>query len=327
MSHTVRLHLNELAYAPSSETVSGSAVALGGVHRYPDRDSPALRAALAAQLDVAPDWVIMGAGSAAVVYQAIVAAGPGAVVMCWPGFDAIESITAALRVPLHRAPLRDYACDLDRLAATVTSETRIAIVCSPNVPTGGVVGHAAVEAFVCAMPAGVVVLIDEAYAEFAVSDLDALALVRRYPDVVVTRTFSKAYGLAGLRVGYGIAQPRLAGRIAAAGLPFQVTVPAERAAVAALRDQPGLRERVRRTVATRREMAEALRAVGAPVVEGHGNFVWLPLGDQAVAAAQVLEEQGILVKPVRSYGVRVAVGTPADIELLVAAWEKYTLAD
>jgi histidinol-phosphate aminotransferase len=170
------------------------------------------------------------------------------------------------------------------------------------------------------------VLIDEAYAEFvddpaAVHSLD---FVMKYPNAVVTRTFSKAYGLAGIRVGYGIAQPELAEQITKAGLPFPVSLPYQQAAVEALSHPNVLQEHVQKVSAERAHLAKGLRALGAEVVEGYANFVWLPVGNMAQKIAELFRAEGVWVKPVMPHGVRITVGTPEESVAVWAAWEKLT---
>jgi histidinol-phosphate aminotransferase len=209
------------------------------------------------------------------------------------------------------------------MAAAVSDRTRVVIVCSPNNPTGPSVRRAELEAFLDRVPSHVLVVLDEAYREF-VRDAevpDALEVYRDRPNVAVLRTFSKAYGLAGLRVGYAVAAPEVAGALRAVSLPFGVSSVAQAAAVASLEREAELLERVEAVVTERNRVADALRGQGWKVPDAQGNFVCLPLGDRATGFAAAAEEAGIMVRPFAGDGVRVSIGEPAgnDVFLEVAA--------
>ena len=213
--------------------------------------------------------------------------------------------------------------DLDAMAAEVTDRTRVVLVCTPNNPTGPAVGHAELVAFLDRVPPHVVVVVDEAYREFVRSDdpVDALALYRSRPNVVVMRTVAKAYGLAGLRVGYLVAQEEVAAAVRACALPFGVSAVAQAAVVAALEVEPALLERVDAIVAERDRVVAGLESQGWNVPDAQGNFVWLPLGEDTPRFASACEAEGIVVRPYGADGVRVTVGEPAatDVFLRVAA--------
>ena len=174
--------------------------------------------------------------------------------------------------------------DLDAMAAAVTDRTKVAIVCTPNNPTGPAVRHSALLDFLGKVPAHVLVVVDEAYVEFVRMDdaVDGLALQREFPNVVVTRTFSKAYGLAGFRVGYAVAQELVAAALRAVSLPFGVSAVAQAAAVASLAAEDALLERVEALVAERTRVQAALRGMGWDIPDAQGNFVWFPLGERTL---------------------------------------------
>lgn len=317
------LHQNELPYRPEDSVVSRAARSLTEAHRYPSRDAGELRGAIAARFAVDPDWVVAASGSISVIQQAMIAAGPGRLLLPWPSFDAFPPLGSALRMNVRFVGLApDGACDLVALKRMVGPATRMVIVCTPNTPTGGVVTQHDLLRFLDAVPENVIVLVDQAYAEFAepAGPQSVVDLVRRHPGVVVTRTFSKAYGLAGMRVGYGIAQPALAEAITSAGVPYPLTRAAEAAALVALGDQQRLRRNIRRNARERARLTAGLRALDVEVLDGHGNFVWLPMTARAANIGTQLAEAGLLVKTYPGAGIRITIGTPAQTDRLLAAW-------
>jgi histidinol-phosphate aminotransferase len=223
-------------------------------------------------------------------------------------------------------PLRpDATHDLDAMAAAVTERTRVVLVCTPNNPTGPVVTAADLDRFLDAVPDRVLVVVDEAYAEFVrdPAAADGLAALARRGNVVVLRTFSKAYGLAGLRIGYAIARPGIAESIRKATPPFAVTDLSQAAAVASLESQAALDERVEAIVQERRRVVAALREQGWTVPDTQANFVWLPLGAEAMDFAAAAAP--VSVRPFAGDGVRVSIGSPEVNDLLLeraAAWRR-----
>lgn len=320
-----KLHLNELPFVPEADILTPLTAAADASNRYPEWDGITLRTALAKHMGVTPESVVVsGGGSIGVIQQAMVASGMGEVIYAWPTFEAFELAAKALRMPIQHVGLKDNACDLDELAQAITDQTSIVIICTPNAPTGGIVKQSDFEAFMKRVPEHIVVLIDEAYAEF-VNDpaaIQSIACMQKYPNVVVTRTFSKAYGLAGIRVGYGIAQPKLAGKIAKAGLPFPVSLPYQQAAIGALAHPEILHDHIKTVQTERGKLARQLRTLGADVVESYANFLWLPVGDAAEKIAGLFREEGVLVKAVMPHGVRITIGTPKESAAVCAAWKK-----
>jgi histidinol-phosphate aminotransferase len=213
--------------------------------------------------------------------------------------------------------------DLDAMVAAITDRTKVVIVCSPNNPTGPAVGRAELERFLERVPSDVVVVLDEAYREFVRADdvFDGVEVSRSRPNVVAMRTFAKAYGLAGFRVGYVVADEPIAAGVRACALPFGVSSVAQAAAVASLEHEPELLARVDRIVAERERVAGALREQGWALPDAQGNFVWLALGERTAAFAAAAEQAGTMVRPFPGDGVRVTIGEPAanDVLLGVAA--------
>ncbi len=294
-------------------------------NRYPDASAARLRARLADRYAVAPDGVHVAAGSVSILYQlASATSGPGdEILFAWRSFEAYPGLAAVAGSRAVQVPLTsDSGHDLDAMADAVTDRTRMVIVCSPNNPTGPVVTQEAFDAFVARVPADVLVVLDEAYAEFvtdpaAVSTAAVLAAGRA--NVVVLRTFSKAYGLAGLRVGYAIGDHRVLDAARSTGIPLSVTAQAEEAALASLDAEDELLDRVRQITERRDALAERLRADGWPVPEAQGNFVWLPVGERALQVAESFDAAGLIVRAFAGDGVRISVGEEESVDRIVAA--------
>lgn len=319
----VGLGRNELPYQPPDSVRTAASGALRDVNRYPSRDGFDLRCRIAKQFRVEPDWIVVANGSISVIQQAMLVAGPGEVIFSWPSFDAFPPLAAALGMRANLAGLTpDGGCDLADISARINVQTRLIIICTPNTPTGGVVRHQELMEFAAAVPRGVITLIDGAYAEF-ISDFEAMPdadLVRVSPAVVMTRTFSKAYALAGLRVGYGIARPELAREIVRTGVPYAVSGVAESAAIEALSQPDYMRRNVERITAERARLASGLRRLGLEVVAGHGNFVWLPMPERMESVVAALARQGVMVKSYPGHGIRISVGTSGDTDRLLSSW-------
>ncbi|MEO6471104.1 MAG: histidinol-phosphate transaminase [Aeromicrobium sp.] len=322
-SDVYKLSSNENPYAPLSGVIERATTELGHMNRYPDAGCVALYDALAARLGLTPDHFAAGTGSVAVLFSLLNAtcSDGDEVVYAWRSFEAYPIAVELTGARSVRVPLAaDATHDLDAMAAAITERTKVVLVCSPNNPTGPIVKAEALDVFLAKVPADVVVVVDEAYVEFvrdpeAVKGLDVLAA---HGNVVVLRTFSKAYGLAGLRVGYAIAKPALAEAIRKATAPFSVSDLAQAAAVASLESYDELAKRVGALVIEREAMVKELRAQGWEVPDAQGNFVWLPLGDAALDFAATCDP--ISVRPFVGDGVRISVGDAAiNSEFLAAA--------
>jgi len=321
-----KLSSNENPYPPLPSVVAAIADAAVDVNRYPDMYASELTEAVAASLGVEPAGVVMGNGSVAVlahILAAVVEAGDE-VVYPWRSFEAYPIAVTLAHAESVRVPVGDDGrLDLAAMAAAVTPRTRVVLVCTPNNPTGPAVRADELEVFLDAVPGDVLVVLDEAYVEFVRDPdvADGLAVFAARPNVVLLRTFSKAYGLAGLRVGYAVARPRLAAGIRAASTPFGVSHLAQLAGLASLRAQDELLARVDRVVAERARLLDALHAQGWTLPDSQANFVWLPLADQATAFAERCARAGVIVRPFAGDGVRVSVGEPeaTDLFLEVAA--------
>lgn len=297
------------------------------INRYPDASAGTLRARLAERYSVASDEVHIAAGSVSILQQLVLAAaGHGdEVVYAWRSFEAypwlpITAGATAVPVPLRQAqgPGDGGRHDLEAMADAVTDRTRVILLCTPNNPTGPIITSAEFAAFVARVPADCLVLLDEAYAEF-VTDPDAVdglaeRVFDRHPNVVVLRTFSKAWGLAGLRIGYAIGHARVLDAARSTGIPLSVTAAAEHAALASLDAESEMRERVAVLVERRTALSEGLRAQGWDVPEAQGNFVWLPTGEATAAAAEAFESGDVIVRAFAGDGVRISVGEHESVE-------------
>lgn len=318
-----KLSSNENPFDPLPSVVAALGRATG-VNRYPDASSPRLRQRLAERFDVSPDAVHVAAGSVSILFQLGQAtSAPGdEIVFAWRSFEAYPGVAVVPGATAVMIPLAEGGRhDLPDMAAAVTDRTRMVIVCSPNNPTGPVVTQAEFDAFVDAVPRDVLIVLDEAYIEF-VTDPDAVdgrrVIASGRENVVVLRTFSKAYGLAGLRVGYAIGHPRILDAARSTGIPLSVTAAAEEAALASLDAETELLDRVRVLADRRDRLAARLRDVGWAVPQAQGNFVWLPTADRTLEVAAAFEEAGLIVRPFAGDGIRVSVGEEESLDRVVA---------
>jgi len=320
----VKLASNEVPYGPLPGVVEAVAAAVADTHRYPDPAVTALRARLGERYDVAPDRIVSGCGSVALAEHIVRAAVlPGdEVLYSWRSFEAYPIIATSCGATSVKVPnTGDHAHDLDAMAAAVTDRTRVAIVCTPNNPTGPAVHRADLERFLDRVGPEVLVVIDEAYREFVRDPEvpDGLEVAAGRPNVVVLRTMSKAWGLAGIRVGWMAADPEVADAVRKVVTPFSVNHVAQAAALAALDAESEMQRRVELVVAERARVHAALRELRPDVPQTQANFVWLPLGDDAAHFAAGCEKRGVIVRPFAGDGVRVTIGTPAENDLFLAA--------
>jgi histidinol-phosphate aminotransferase len=326
---------NECWVAPSPSVVAAAQSVLSGTHRYPDPSYSRLRDALSRRYGIPSPRIALGNGSC----DLLLAAGeallePDAeVVYAWPAFSVYPHLAAASGARAIQVPLDDEdRHDLDAMAAEITVATRLVLVCNPNNPTSTALPLEAVEAFLERVPRHVCVILDEAYCEYSLTLGDTYAslnLLRRWPNLVLLRTFSKVYGLAGLRVGYGLCGSEdFRAAVDQVRQPFYLNMAAAAAATAALDAQDDVERRVTRTVAARLELTEGLRALGLHVAESDANFVWTHLPDDAVESDVVagLAERRVLVRAGAALGregaLRVTVGTESENARFLAVMEE-----
>lgn len=322
-----RASSNESTIAPSPAVVEAIARVGAHGHLYPTLFADDLVAALADRLSVPTDAVLTGAGSLALLQQVLTAyTGPGTeVVLAWRSYEAypiLIGIAGATAVPV---PLdARHRHDVDAMIAAVTPRTRALLVCNPNNPTGTELTEPELRRLLDGVPSHILVILDEAYREFAEERVDGIELLRRYPNVVVLRTFSKAYGLAGLRAGYAIADPAVAAPLHAAAPPFGLSSVAEAAACAALADSAHTDRIVESVRSGRRHLRTELTRRGIETPPSGGNFVWIPVGDRATALDTACVTHGVSVRAFAGEGVRVTVGDLTAENAVLAAVDDLT---
>jgi histidinol-phosphate aminotransferase len=321
---THKLSSNESPFGPLPSVVEVIAEAARSVNRYPDNGAEALIQAIAARFGVPEGHIAVGCGSVGVTQQLLEAVGePGAEVMyAWRSFEAYPILTDLAAAETARVPLRGETHDLAAMADAITPRTRLIFVCNPNNPTGTVVHAGELEEFLGRVPPDCLVVLDEAYREYVRDEAvpDGVNLYRDRPNVAVLRTFSKAYGLAGLRTGFMIAHEPVAAAARATMLPFSVNSIAQAAAIASLAAEAELLERVELTVKERTRVREALISDGWRVPSTEANFIWLRLGEHTPEFAAACEAEGIAVRPFAAEGARVSIGNPeANDEFLAVA--------
>lgn len=326
MPDAVKLSSNESAHPPLPSVTSAISQAATQSHRYPDMGVLQLRQKLAAKLGLADEnSVTVGTGSSALCQQLVtITCQPGdEVIFPWRSFEAypiFTQVTGATAVPV---PLRELRNDLPTMADAITERTRLIFVCNPNNPTGTTISTEEFREFMDRVPADVVVALDEAYVEYNTADNTPLATeaVQQYPNVIGLRTFSKAYGLAGVRVGYAFGNPDIIATLGKVAIPFGVSAVAQAAALAALEPAATdeLNERVTETNQQRDRLADELG-----LTRSFANFVWIPtesLHDSPQEIAAQLAESGVLVRAFDE-GLRITATTAEETDTLLAAWKK-----
>ncbi|WP_029433365.1 histidinol-phosphate transaminase [Blastococcus sp. URHD0036] len=334
VARAVKLASNEVAFPPLPAVVQALATAAAETNRYPDNGAVVLTEALATRYGVDPAQVVPGCGAVMLCQQLAQSFNdPGsAIAFAWRSFEMyplLAQVAGARSIQVPLTPGRPGGPadthDLEALAAAVDDSTRLVFVCNPNNPTGTAVRRPELERFLDAVPADTLVVLDEAYREFVTDPEvpDGIELMRGRPNVVVLRTFSKAWGLAGLRVGYLVAEdPAVADAVRRTHVPFSVSMLAQAAAVAALASEDEVRRRVAAVVAERDRLTAGLRERGFDVADSQANFVWLPTGEATAELAAALESRGVITRPFAGEGVRVTVGAPDEDDALLAALDE-----
>lgn len=315
IANAVKLSSNENPYPPLDSVLQAVSDRLQHFQLYPDMGAALVRERIARHLGVTVDEVAVGAGSVEVAQQLINAsAGEGDEVMfAWRSFEAYPILVQIAGATPVMVPLTaDEKHDLDAMAAAITDRTRLIFVCNPNNPTGATVSSDELERFMQRVPNNVLVVVDEAYVHFNNDPASAngLDFYRRYNNVAVLHTFSKAYGLAGLRIGYAVAPERVALNLRRVAVPFGVSDLAQNAAIASLDAEAELQVRVDTIVAERARVLEALRAQGWKAFDSFANFVWLRTGERTPEIDATLRERAIVGRSYGNEGYRVTIGTP-----------------
>ncbi|MFC0250774.1 histidinol-phosphate transaminase [Massilia consociata] len=329
----VKLASNENPFGVPESSRAAMALAAADLGRYPDANGFELKAALSSRYDVPADWITLGNGSndiLEIAAHAFVQKGE-AVVYSQYSFAVYALATQGVGGRAIVVPAKDYGHDLDAMAAAIDDDTRLVFIANPNNPTGTFIPANEIEAFLRKVPASVVVVLDEAYNEYLAPQhqFESSQWVRKYPNLIVSRTFSKAYGLAGLRVGFAIAQPAVTDLMNRIRQPFNVNSLAQAAAIAALNDKAFLEKGARNNAEGYRQMTAAFDELGLQYVPSFGNFVLVKVGEDDQAGARVnlaLLEQGVIVRPVGNYGLpqwlRISIGLPEENATFIAALER-----
>jgi len=326
-----QLASNESPWGPHPAVVEAIARAAAAANRYPDPSAGLLRRRIAERFEVEPGGVALANGSCEILLAAALAlCEPGAeVVYAWPSFSiypylAPLSGAREIRVPLAEGDVHD----LDAILTEITAATQLAIVCNPNNPTSTHIPAARIAEFLAEVPDHVTVILDEAYIELQLNDdPDATVDLRReFPNLVCLRTFSKVYGLAGVRVGYALGSAKFRAAVDAVRQPFSVNAIGQAAAAEAIRHGDDMISRIERTIVERVTVQEGIRELGLRTPDSHANFSWVDLGDaDEPALVAALAERGILVRPGTSLGgpghIRVTYGTPAENRRFLIALE------
>ncbi len=324
----IKLASNEVPGGPLPSVAKAIAEAALGVNRYPDSGSQLLRERLARELDVPVERIAIGCGSVSLCQQTIQAVcEPGdEVIFAWRSFEAYPIVTQVANAVSVKVPITEgQELDLDAMLAAVTDRTRVIFVCNPNNPTGTALRRAEIERFLDAVPPSVLVVLDEAYKEFVTDPEvpDGVEYTRTRSNVSVLRTFSKAYGLAGLRVGYSVSPEPIAEALRQVYVAFSVNLLAQTAAIASLDAADELLARCQDIVVERGRVRDALLEMGYTVPETQANFVWFPLGDKAIPFAEHMLDRKLVVRPFAGDGVRVTIGTPEENDLFLAAAREF----
>lgn len=319
-----KLSSNENPYPPLPSVIDAMTDSISHMHRYPNMAAPELAAVLAERYGVTTNNIAFGGGSVEVAAQLIRAfAGAGDEVMyAWRSFEAYPILTRSAGATPVEVPLTvDLHHDLPAMLRAITERTRVIFICTPNNPTGTVVGHDELREFIAQVPERILVVVDEAYVHFQ-DDPNAargIDLFREFENVAVLHTFSKAYGLAGLRLGYAIVRDDVMDGLRKVAMPFAVTDIAQAAGVASLRAEAELQERVDTLIAERARVTAALKVARWPVIESQANFVWLDLGEETDKIQAKLAQGGIIARPFSRDGIRISIGDPAANDAMLAA--------
>lgn len=328
----IKLASNENSLGPSPKAVEAMHTLALKMHIYPDARSYALANALATALEVAPASIVLGNGSDDIIHLLGVTflESGDEVIQAHPSFVRYEAAAILNNAPCHLVPLTsDWVHDLEAMAAHINANTRLIFITNPNNPTGTIVSQQALERFLAQVPERALVVIDEAYYEYAANREEypeTLRYVREGRNVVVLRTFSKAYGLAGLRIGYGIMPPDIANWLNHTREPFNVNLMAQEAAVAALADTEHVENTVKMNEAGKQRIYRAFEEMGLTYTPTFANFIWFDSGKNSKAVFQALLHEGVIIRTGDIFGapshLRVTVGTEAENEKFLNALKR-----
>lgn len=332
-ANIVKLASNENPFGIPESSKQAMAQAAAELGRYPDANGFELKAALSKRYDVPADWITLGNGSndiLEIAAHAFVQKGES-VVFSQYSFAVYALATQGVGGRAIVVPATEYGHDLDAMADAIEADTKLVYIANPNNPTGTFIPAARIEAFLAKVPANVIVVLDEAYNEYLAPEnqFESSQWVRKFPNLIVSRTFSKAYGLAGLRVGFAIAQPAVTDLMNRIRQPFNVNSLAQAAAVAALNDKQFLAKGAQNNAEGYKQLTAAFDELGLEYVPSYGNFVLVRVGNDDGAGARVnlaLLKQGVIVRPVGNYGLpqwlRISIGLPDENAKFIAALKR-----
>ncbi|HSQ42701.1 MAG TPA: histidinol-phosphate transaminase [Fibrobacteraceae bacterium] len=331
LSEVIKLASNENPLGPSPKAKEAYLKASNDLQLYPRGDCPQLRQALSAYLKIPEDHIVLGNGSDEVLlFIAEASLGPGTEALtCTPTFSLYEAVTVASGAEFQTLPLKNWAFDLDALQKAITPDTRVLFICNPNNPTGAYVGREALLTFLRSVPDHVLIVLDQAYSEFAdASDYsDLLDYLDKFPNLLLVRTFSKVWGLAGLRIGYGIGSPDIIAQLWKVKPPFNVNLAAQAAAAAALKDQEHFQRSLTLAAEGKKQLQQGLAELKVGVLPSQANFLALRCGEHCPQLVSWLESKGMIVRGLSNFGLshwlRLSVGLESQnqrfLELLAEA--------
>lgn len=330
LEDVIKLASNENPLGPSPRAIEAIKEALPRLNMYPDGQSYYLRQAIAEHLGFEMEQVSVGNGADGIIMQTCMAYldEESEVIVSRSSFPVYDIYTHVMRARLTKIPMRDFRLDLEAMGAAIGEETKLVVICNPNNPTGTIVTADEVEAFMAQVPDHVLVIFDEAYYELVASDEypDTLQYLRAGRDNLMTvRTYSKVYGIAGVRLGYAIGMPDLIASLNRVKEPFAVNLLAQAAGIAALEDEEFLQKSVAANHEGRIYLYHEFDRLGLPYLESHANFVLVDFGEQALEIQQQLMERGVIVRPCTAYDLheflRITVGTPVQNARLIETLE------
>ena len=331
LKNAIKMASNENALGPSPKALAAIRKHLTQVHRYPDGTCYYLRNKLSKHLGVSAESLVFGNGSDEILVFAVrTFVGPGdEVIIADPTFMIYEIATQVEDGSFVKVPMKDFHYDLDGMKSRINQRTKLIFIANPDNPVGTYVNEADLLKFLKAVPPNVIVVLDEAYYEFARAQKDypnSLKLLGSYKNLIITRTFSKAYGLSGLRIGFGVTGSRIANALNKVREPFNVNLLAQTAAIAALDDTAHLRKTLQLVSAGRRTLSRELKALGARVVDTATNFILADLGRDAGEVHEKLLRKGIIIRPMGAWGlknfIRVTIGKKNENERFISELKK-----
>lgn len=321
LDRAAKLSSNENPFGPLPSVVDAITRAARDTNRYPDSNATEVKAAIADRLGVTVDRVTVGPGSSGILLQALCSyAGPGdEVLFGWRSFEAYPIYTRTMGATDVPVALRGFDLDVDAIADAVNERTRMVMLANPNNPTGTVIAPDALRRFLDRVPSDVLVVLDEAYGEFVHpgATCDGVVDFADRPNVLVSRTLSKAYGLAGLRIGYGVGHPEVVGNLDKVRAPFAIPTVTQAATLASFAASAELAERVALLNRERDRVVAAVRSMGLPIPDSHANLVWLPCGEATASLFDALERRGVVTRAFHPEGLRISIGAPEDNDLFL----------